>query len=402
MPRVRIVVVSIHAPTGGATLAQCPRGQIRACFNSRAHGGRDIISRFIICLSSCFNSRAHGGRDTYWAELYRLHRKFQFTRPRGARHVKRANGQTVQISFNSRAHGGRDTGPPRGPRGGRMVSIHAPTGGATLPYSTVQYGTVRSIHAPTGGATPPLRLFCLIRHSYVQFTRPRGARRTAYLALPGMDRVSIHAPTGGATLADRRGRLVCDGFNSRAHGGRDRHWQILSPSGDCFNSRAHGGRDVVMRFHAYILAFQFTRPRGARQPSISACAEQVMFQFTRPRGARLAQCPRGQIRARFNSRAHGGRDVGGGSRRPPEKVSIHAPTGGATSTALERGYISRVSIHAPTGGATKSTPNADARTRFNSRAHGGRDLALNQRTQNRRRFNSRAHGGRDPACGLNA
>ena len=60
------------------------------------------------------------------------------------------------------------------PYDGNTVSIHAPTGGATIAYETA--------------ATT----------CEFQFTRPRGARLTN--ALPPCDTlVSIHAPTGGAT-----------------------------------------------------------------------------------------------------------------------------------------------------------------------------------------------------------
>ena len=55
-----------------------------------------------------------------------------------------------------------------------------------------------------------------------------------------------------------------------------------------------------------------------------------MFQFTRPRGARLPLL----------------------QQKPQKKVSIHAPTGGATSDALLSKRALGVSIHAPTGGAT--------------------------------------------------
>ena len=54
--------------------------------------------------------------------------------------------------FNSRAHGGRDaelTTPPSP----TTVSIHAPTGGATVPQRRTRRVQPVSIHAPTGGAT---------------------------------------------------------------------------------------------------------------------------------------------------------------------------------------------------------------------------------------------------------
>ena len=102
------VLVSIHAPTRGATRRRPAPCRWRPCFNPRAHEGRD--------------------QDN--VRIYSSSQRFQSTRPRGARH-RRA---------------------PRGARW-RLVSIHAPTRGAT-------YGTGRpaarlpvSIHAPTRGAT---------------------------------------------------------------------------------------------------------------------------------------------------------------------------------------------------------------------------------------------------------
>ena len=99
------------------------------------------------------------------------------------------------------------------------------------------------------------------------------------------------------------------------------------------------------------------------------------FQFTRPRGARPSPPARGGTRPSFNSRAHGGRDpLWGGCWHQVFRVSIHAPTGGATWRAHRERRRRPVSIHAPTGGATRWRPSLRApRTRFNSRAHGGRD-----------------------------
>ena len=121
--------------------------------------------------------------------------RFQFTRPRGARHLQGFELQAAK-SFNSRAHGGRDA------RGLYLsfvdgVSIHAPTGGATAAEMGDYSGMYVSIHAPTGGATQD-RVSRAVRPPF-QFTRPRGAR-------PALGDYCC-------TLAR---------FNSRAHGGRDR------------------------------------------------------------------------------------------------------------------------------------------------------------------------------------
>ena len=228
--------VSIHAPTGGATHQD--RLQAEAiCFNSRAHGGRDArpspcagcpcgfqftrprgarpcaCSRFA-CARVSIHAPTGGatGRDRA-AQIFRL---FQFTRPRGARRAA-AEGKAVAKWFQFTR-----------PRGAR----HQRVSHASVPYV--------SIHAPTGGATLDAR--GAARREEFQFTRPRGARRPRRLAVP----------------AKRR-------FNSRAHGGRDasshsaatkdlfqftrprgaRPWQYPHPRAwRRFNSRAHGGRDV--------------------------------------------------------------------------------------------------------------------------------------------------------------
>ena len=99
-------------------------------------------------------------------------RKFQFTRPRGARHVA-----TLRIAatprFNSRAHVGRDQAVPQ-PLALVVVSIHAPTWGATADYDYA------------------FRLYGFNSRAHVG----RDGDIKAIVHLVG---VSIHAPTWGAT-----------------------------------------------------------------------------------------------------------------------------------------------------------------------------------------------------------
>jgi len=166
-------LVSIHAPTGGATRHRWRPWRADRGFNPRAHGGRD---RILV-------------------------------------------GKLLEIG----------------------VSIHAPTGGATAAHGRGLPQAVVSIHAPTGGATHQ-RLVLLQRLRF-QSTRPRGARPATVPSLPawatfqstrprgarprcdrwtdGAETVSIHAPTGGATQRVAGGRKAVASFNPRAHGGRD-------------------------------------------------------------------------------------------------------------------------------------------------------------------------------------
>ncbi len=182
-----------------------------------------------------------------------------------------------------------------------------------------------SIHAPTRGATHNKRE----GDGNVQFlfTRPRWARLLPMVHY-GLWHVLIHAPTRGATPFLALRLLSTTSFNSRAHAGRDprvrrtRHdlrVSIHAPTRGatmartipfllrCFNSRAHAGRDERRLSQACSSRFQFTRPRGARHGSSNSKSlwevsihaptrgatttsesppPGCLFQFTRPRGAR--------------------------------------------------------------------------------------------------------------------
>ena len=187
-----------------------------------------------------------------------------------------------------------------------MFQSTRPRGARLLALCRQHHDRHVSIHAPTWGAT------------------------TNYLASCLGYGVSIHAPTWGATdqyaqhiddkmfqsTRPRGARLKywynyttkrC--FNPRAHVGRDLFSISTRCLTTCFNPRAHVGRDTNMRMHHNVRwVFQSTRPRGARP---------------RTRGRSL----------------------------PCGRVSIHAPTWGATWQPTK--YTHRiVSIHAPTWGAT--------------------------------------------------
>ena len=100
--------------------------------------------------------------------------------------------------------------------------------------------------------------------------------------------VSIHAPTRGATSSSH-----CS-------------WSMRL----CFNPRTHTGCDTAIQGHTYSISeFQSTHPHGVRHR----------------RGTR--------------------RGLG-------TRVSIHAPTRGATTLAVQQLHVGVVSIHAPTRGAT--------------------------------------------------
>ena len=184
------------------------------------------------------------------------------------------------------------------------VSIHAPTR-ARLPRHRTRrrfagFTTPRGRDSLTSspGSSRPL-----------QFTRPRGARLGAPPG-PCRAKVSIHAPTRGATRPIAPCSPRSSSFNSRAHAGRDNPRRGATPRRCRFNSRAHAGRDTCCA------------------GSASSCW-------------------------RFNSRAHAGRDCTADITRLRGRVSIHAPTRGATVLVRLQVGGPLVSIHAPTRGATR-------------------------------------------------
>ena len=255
--------VSIHAPTRGATKARCSRDLDHDGFNPRTHTGCDQVPLFDQRGEFGFNPRTHTGCDVeafverVSSGLVSIHAptrgatqaqpsalllasQFQSTHPHGVRRIE--FGRFILRScFNPRTHTGCDNGNIKG-RIIRPVSIHAPTRGATLCSHYLYFLYSVSIHAPTRGATncvgtPVLQvrrfqsthphgvrrwLHCIalfvtgfqsthphgVRHTphnhgrtflLFQSTHPHGVRHFPVLYLFGFPKVSIHAPTRGAT-----------------------------------------------------------------------------------------------------------------------------------------------------------------------------------------------------------
>ena len=234
----------------------------------------------------------------------------------------------VYIDFNPRSHEGSDLQ--------RLVyheiiviSIHAPTRGATLLWSLLsmlraifqstlprgerlaqQYEwdsiTVISIHAPTRGATE----------------RGRRYFRTTI--------ISIHAPTRGATPC-RQKKSSMQIFQSTLPRGERRHVGRKSLQCRYFNPRSHEGSDNAVGVNSsYATRFQSTLPRGERLLRSGIRISTVRFQSTLPRGERLISCGVSSFHSDFNPRSHEGSDWFYVLFAPGCKISIHAPTRGAT------------------------------------------------------------------------
>ena len=120
-----------------------------------------------------------------------------------------------------------------------------------------------------------------------------------------------------------------------------------------FNPRSHEGSDKILHIlHNIISIFQSTLPRRERP--------------------RLRRMP--LVMYNFNPRSHEGSDDQDLRQNNYSKISIHAPTKGATVDQDKADYSCHISIHAPTKGATDTSCRiADASQYFNPRSHEGSD-----------------------------
>ena len=130
--------VSIHAPTWGATNTTNVLFD-RIMFQSTHPHGVRHLAKSLTSLDCCFNPRTHMGCDSNIVGRSRLQR-----------------------SFNPRTHMGCDV-KNRRHQNAMLVSIHAPTWGATGVWVTMLCYMWVSIHAPTWGATA---FYCLSRFAY--------------------------------------------------------------------------------------------------------------------------------------------------------------------------------------------------------------------------------------------
>ena len=163
-----------------------------------------------------------------------------------------------------------------------------------------------------------------------------------------------------------------------------------------FNPRSHEGSDFVLfPYFVQSLRFQSTLPRGERRylPLEDSSyrkfqstlprgerrlwqQEQTLplpFQSTLPRGERRLSALRSSVRVDFNPRSHEGSD-----HSTPPSICSH-----------------KISIHAPTRGATLCTYLCSSVLYFNPRSHEGSDPSARIHPGVFRNFNPRSHEGSD-------
>ena len=121
------------------------------CFNPRTHTGCDAKWRHYHDSTYRFNPRTHTGCDFFLAFFPYIAGVFQSTHPHGVRLFGVCNNARNTLFQSTHPHGVRLV--ISSVRGQQIVSIHAPTRGATLYELRVVLKIVVSIHAPTRGAT---------------------------------------------------------------------------------------------------------------------------------------------------------------------------------------------------------------------------------------------------------
>ena len=118
-----------------------------------------------------------------------------------------------------------------------------------------------------------------------------------------------------------------------------------------------GERRVLLQVSMTIQEFQSTLPRGERRLHDRTNERMHRFQSTLPRGERHHPDEPPKCHFHFNPRSHEGSDRGSLRVILALRISIHAPTRGATPEGYQDYRYPIISIHAPTRGATAKIPN---------------------------------------------
>ena len=177
--------------------------------------------------------------------------------------------------------------------------------------------------------------------------------------LPGYRPVSIHAPTWGATPRTISRWLQWVSFNPRSHMGSDFTLFDFYAAKLRFNPRSHMGSDNCASAAAVLV---------------------YMFQSTLPHGER----PNGYLHTGIHSR-----------------VSIHAPTWGATMTITTDMPTDKFQSTLPHGERLSCINLESALFGFNPRSHMGSDSICLKGSNPAASFNPRSHMGSDRTLFIN-
>ena len=188
-----------------------------------------------------------------------------------------------------------------------MISIHAPTRGATLSdlilQVCVEYFNPRS-HEGSDMILPCVRIVPLISiHAPTRGATVIGVHFSIICI------ISIHAPTRGATLTSAKRYRIFVFQSTLPRGERPETEKELHAYEYNFNPRSHEGSDAVTVESSLLTSiFQSTLPRGERHIGAEIHSARSVFQSTLPRGERPSWGAGGWRFADFNPRSHEGSD----------------------------------------------------------------------------------------------
>ena len=152
------------------------------------------------------------------------------------------NSSQVGDDFNPRSHEGSDCKKKWYGAVLILISIHAPTKGATSENSSI----IVSFHdfnpRSHEGSDLPLRRTYNKLFQF-QSTLPRRERPKIIRKRCAWSQISIHAPTKGATRLPPSVIFYELDFNPRSHEGSDLHVSPPSKLSNNFNPRSHEGSD---------------------------------------------------------------------------------------------------------------------------------------------------------------
>ena len=143
-----------------------------------------------------------------------------------------------------------------------LVSIHAPTKGATSRRKRKAQKAQVSIHAPTKGATN--QIINILRKHMFQSTLPRRERQLIDSQIKEVEQFQSTLPRR-ERLAGESNLYLDNCFNPRSHEGSDYAAHQIAEGFCGFNPRSHEGSDSRYSTRAPVpSAFQSTLPRRER------------------------------------------------------------------------------------------------------------------------------------------
>ena len=212
-----------------------------------------------------------------------------------------------------------------------FISIHAPTNGATKICVFACNCECISIHAPTNGATN----FCSgdLKVSRISIHAPTNGATTQQVINSEFFIISIHAPTNGATQASLTAIKLLFYFNPRSDERSDMDLVTFE-----------GVRYIIISIHA---------PTNGATLSAPICSRSIRFQSTLRRTERPSILRCCQQLTHFNPRSDERSD---NSCKSSLKSFMYFNPRSDERSDMMSGAISnltsRISIHAPTNGAT--------------------------------------------------